>query len=172
MPTPTIEETAYTVVGLNVLVADKAIDVMTDVRSQVNEMLSPAGDNVTDAITRAESVLRQAGEDIDGRIDLSTELNKARKQARKQVTAWRSSVDPVAERFESNLPDDVAEFLSTQRTEAWKIVGATKPVAQKTSAKTTAAKTSTAKKPAAKKATKPAASKSTAAKSSTKTTSK
>ncbi|MCH7789104.1 MAG: hypothetical protein IH940_06630 [Acidobacteria bacterium] len=161
MPTPTIEETAYTVVGLNVLVADKAIDVIVDVRTQVTDMLGPVGENVSDVIARAETVLRQAGEEIDGRIDVSSELDKARKVARKQVSAWRRSVDPVAERVESSLPDDVADFLSTQRAEAWKIVGAKMPAAKSTAK--TAAKP--AAKSASKTATKSSASKKTAAKS-------
>jgi hypothetical protein len=170
MPNPTIEDTAYTVVGLNVLVADKAIGLFGEARIQVSDTLGPVGENVSDVVARAETVVRQAGEQIDGRMDVSTEINKARKQARKQVNSWRRSVDPVADRFESNLPADVADFLSAQRAVAWNIVGAAKPAAGKSSTAKPAAKKSTSTKSSAKKSasTKSSASKSSASNSTAK----
>ncbi len=153
MPNPTIQDSAYTAVGINLLVADKAIETASDISSQMVDRLGPIGENVQDVIDRAEEIVRKAGDELDELVSLSAEMNKARKQARKQATAWRKSVDPMAEQFESRLPEDVAAFLADQRSAAWSVVGATKPAVKKTTAKKTTAKKTTARKTTARKPT-------------------
>lgn len=134
-----MKDTAYTTVGVNLLVTDAVVD---NVRKNRSEMLGRLGDTGE----RVEKFLED--NEFTAPEFLEEHAAKAREAATETLTDLRARLAPRTDELVDRLPERVGEAVNSSREQMWGFIGikAPKAPAAKAPAKKVTAKKATAKK--------------------------
>ena len=121
--TDTMRDVAYTTVGFNALMFDRIYDVLEfdklgERREELFDRMGTVGERFEDAFEEFMERYEDWTKEVNERLHLDKELDKARRQARKTAKDLRKRWDPRFVEFEERMPEQVAKWMADQRNRA------------------------------------------------------